>query len=1258
MLLRSRILVFFSFHAFALGLSAEPVISEFLAENRTGLKDEDGSEPDWIEIHNPATTSQNLAGWSLSDDPDHDQPWVFPAITLSPGARLVVFASGKNRRDTSGPFHTDFSLSAAGEYLALLRPDGSVAQSFNPVYPAQLPDISYGSGRQILRLVDRQSPISYYVPFEDIGTDWRDVGFADPLARFTSTSNSDPLFPGIGYDTGGDYAPLISTWLPNGTTTAFIRIPFDVTDASVLSGLLLEMQYDDAFVAWINGVEIARSTGAPSTPRWNSTSSQNHEAGLDDFDAYDLSNRLSIIRTGENVLAVQALNTSSRSSDLVVNPRLSASLAQGLFDYLTPPTPGAPNGEATRPGPEIVSASHTPLLPTDSDPITVTAWVNDRLAPIGTVELAYRVMYGPETRISMTPIGAGLYVAVIPETVSRAGDMVRWKVLASDTEGADSRLPIFLDNDGTNQSAEYFGTVVASPRSDENIATYHWFTQDTTNSRNRTGARASFFYQGKFYDNIFVRQRGGYTNGNSQKFDFNKGESFEYDPNLPKVGEINLNAEGFDSSYLRQPLAFGAIAEAGGPSSIAYPVQLLLNKNFDRVAIHVEQVDDDYVKRQNLPQGGALYKFVQRDNLRPALNDIETGVEKKTRLTEDFSDLEDLIDGLKQSQVGINIENSGSLIHTPTETQSRDRFLFDSLNVPAITNYLAAQILVQDTDDTRKNFYLYRDSEASGEWYLFPWDKDFTFGVGENAQDLAKHPFWGDASHKNPNANQWNILFDAVHKNPRIRSMILRRTRSLMDRLYSPSASNPNAWFESELRRLEPLVDSVLNISTSSLFSELDERRQDLYYNLYGPSSPEPLIPEAQSSSLALNFEDIDYNPASLDQDDEYIQLRNPNPEDLDISGWQLTGGVDFVFAPGTVVPGGQSIFVSPSQANFRSRELSPSGGEGHFVVGPYAGHLSNFGESLTLLDGQGSVIASTTYEGDPSNEQRFLVVSEFHYHPAENDDAEFIELLNVSDSVTLDLVGVKFSEGVDFAFADSAITTLGPKQRVLVVQDIAAFESIYGTAYSSRIAGVFANGSRLSNGGEQIKIDDATNSTIRQFSYLDIAQWPAAADGGGPSLRLLNPESVPDHGDPLNWVAGEIDGTPGTDDPTSFESWMASRATSDPLADPDGDGWSELQTFVLAGDIVPRDEPITLTRSSLASFIDFYRRDDPLAAYHLEISGDLTNWIMATSDVHFAIEVDEALGDGSRRMRMRLLPPHDSGQQIFLRIRSSLSGN
>src|SRR6187455_849207 len=50
------------------GAWGDVVISEFLANNNTGLVDEDGQRSDWIELYNNGTTAENLAGWHLTDD--------------------------------------------------------------------------------------------------------------------------------------------------------------------------------------------------------------------------------------------------------------------------------------------------------------------------------------------------------------------------------------------------------------------------------------------------------------------------------------------------------------------------------------------------------------------------------------------------------------------------------------------------------------------------------------------------------------------------------------------------------------------------------------------------------------------------------------------------------------------------------------------------------------------------------------------------------------------------------------------------------------------------------------------------------------------------------------------------------------------------------------------------------------------------------------------------------------------------------------
>jgi hypothetical protein len=126
-------------------LVGQPIISEFMASNDSTVQDDDGDFSDWIEIHNPGDSSINLAGWYLTDDADEKTKWQFPAITLEADAYLLVFASDEDRTDPAAPLHTNFRLSAGGEYLGLIRPDGiTVASEFAPEYPGQTADISYG----------------------------------------------------------------------------------------------------------------------------------------------------------------------------------------------------------------------------------------------------------------------------------------------------------------------------------------------------------------------------------------------------------------------------------------------------------------------------------------------------------------------------------------------------------------------------------------------------------------------------------------------------------------------------------------------------------------------------------------------------------------------------------------------------------------------------------------------------------------------------------------------------------------------------------------------------------------------------------------------------------------------------------------------------------------------------------------------------------------------------------------------------------
>ncbi|MGI9244750.1 MAG: lamin tail domain-containing protein, partial [Verrucomicrobiales bacterium] len=356
----------------------------------------------------------------------------------------------------------------------------------------------------------------------------------------------------------------------------------------------------------------------------------------------------------------------------------------------------------------------------------------------------------------------------------------------------------------------------------------------------------------------------------------------------------------------------------------------------------------------------------------------------------------------------------------------------------------------------------------------------------------------------------------------------------------------------------------------------------------------------------------IEFNPASGNQDEEYIELVNNNAIWVDVSDWTITGGVEFALPPGTVIPPGSSIYLSPNVKTFRGRATSPKGGERNLVVGGYSGHLSSFGESLELRDASGALNSSTSYVGDPSDPQQSLVVTEIMYHPEPDGDAEYIELMNISDSVTLDLTGVTFTQGITFDFTDAAITSLAPGQRLVLVKNTVAFEAAHSAGLP--VAGIFALSSSLSNGGESIKLEDAEGGTIKEFTYDDKTPWPTSPDTGGFSLVLISPETNPDPDLPESWRASfAIGGTPGSDDSNSF--------TGDPGADTDGDGLSALIEYAAGTSDSGTDSGITSTgvvEIGGMSYPTFTYQSDPSATdvvVNIETSTDLSGWSDATGD-------------------------------------------
>jgi autotransporter-associated beta strand protein len=334
------------------------VISEFLASNHNGLKDQNSDSSDWIEIYNTTSASINMGGWYLTDKATNLTKWQVPNTSIPAHGFQVVFADGKNRAVAGQELHTNFSIDADGEYLALSRPDHTIATEFTPTFPPQTTDVSYGGIFTAAQasLIGLNAPAEALVPTNaTLGTTWRSVGFNDSSWLSGTT--------GVGYDTDTNpattYSGLIhlnvQSPMLNHNGSVYIRVPFNVANPSAFQTLTLRMKYDDGYVAWVNGVQIA-SKADPSlvggTLAWNSNASANRdETQAVVYEDVTFTLPANLLVAGTNMLAIQGLNTTNNSSDLLIQPELIGNTL--TYDgsapgYFTTPTPGAVNGTAVQ----------------------------------------------------------------------------------------------------------------------------------------------------------------------------------------------------------------------------------------------------------------------------------------------------------------------------------------------------------------------------------------------------------------------------------------------------------------------------------------------------------------------------------------------------------------------------------------------------------------------------------------------------------------------------------------------------------------------------------------------------------------------------------------------------------------------------------------------------------------------------------------------------------------------------------------------
>ncbi|PCJ24324.1 MAG: hypothetical protein COA97_09995 [Flavobacteriales bacterium] len=247
------------------------VINEISTAQNAGYPDEDGDNPDWIELYNKGTSTVNLQGYKLLRREGRDIEWIFPEVYIGAGEHLTVFASKKDRKLVFDHWEI-------------------------PIYPELIWKYFEGTS---------QPPTNWNLPT------FNDVGWLSGQG-------------GIGYGDGDD-----STVTTNPLVSCFLRSSFTLVDTSNIAVALLAVDYDDGFVAYLNGVELFRNNvgvnGVPSL--FNELAYDEHEAqeyqgGNLEFYFIDplILNAAKV--NGLNTFAIQVHNVSATSSDLTIRPYL------------------------------------------------------------------------------------------------------------------------------------------------------------------------------------------------------------------------------------------------------------------------------------------------------------------------------------------------------------------------------------------------------------------------------------------------------------------------------------------------------------------------------------------------------------------------------------------------------------------------------------------------------------------------------------------------------------------------------------------------------------------------------------------------------------------------------------------------------------------------------------------------------------------------------------------------------------------------
>lgn len=1091
--------------SFFIGYTQNIYINEIQSSNVSTIFDHTGETPDWIEIYNGGVSAINLENYGISDVDSLPLKWTFPSVILEPQSHLLVFAS-------------DLNLKKAGLYWETI--------------------------------IDIGDEWKYVLPKSELGPNWKSNGFND----------TDWLTGKSGFGYGDDDDSTII----EPSMSVFIRKKFSVSDIINFRQAYLHMDFDDGFVAYLNGVEIARSNigseGIP--PQYNQAANNyDHEALMYNGgvpDKFLIDSVYMHLLEGENILAIQIHNHSLSSSDLTAIP---------IFTF----------GTSSK-------LSQNPYI---------SSFIN--LAPVG-LHTNFKISSVGESIILSNPSGQQLdsiFTAKIPADISlgrKPDGSMEWTFFKEPTPGYSNvtvgYAPIHVGNvlfsspgghyqniqnmelSAANPTDSIFYTIDGSePNQNDQLYSSPINLLETTSLRARI--IRSGYLPGEITTNTYLinasrnlpivsintdplnlwdEETGIYAMGSNASNEFpHFGANFWEDWERP----AHIAMYETDGSLAFQLDAgikiFGAWSRGQDQKSISIHAR----KSYGADAINYRIFEEKEISKFKTiilrNSGNDFNNTMLRDAFcnrivsslgldqqayRPAivyLNGEYWGIQNiREKVNEEYiasnhgiqEDQIDMLEGAGEAVKGNTEHYEALLEYLNSNTLSNDEnysYIKTQIDIDNFIKYQLSEIFIDNRDWPGNNVKYWRERSSIGKWRWIMYDSDFGFDT------------WG-------NENQsFNTLEYALEPNgpgwpnPPWSTFLLRKMMendSFKNDFINCFADNLNTIFlptilEDQLKEMklviEPEMPSHMNRWSGdfgywgnriSVMNSFARARQGYVRN--------HIKTEFKLSGT--------YNLELNAQGNGYVQL---NTLSIKKFPWQ---GLYYKNVPINLeaIPDPGYKFVEWVGIETTDRE--------HLALRP---------------DISTEIMAVFMPSEELVNE---VIINEINYNSnTDFDSGDWVELLNVSDhSINVSGWIIKDDDDIhEFQLPEGTI--IDSHGYLVVCRDKVKFLTLF--PFVEIVEGELTFG--LGSGGDCIRLFSQNNSLINQVCYENTTPWPSEPNGEGVTLALLN--ALGNNAHPSNWESSLSHGTPGAknsdiitgfNDPIHFAELMSVSVYPNPSND------------------------------------------------------------------------------------------------------------